>query len=120
MKLILHLFTALVLALGIQLTVSNGMHYAEAQLLTGVGSDVLTHPAATPLLKEVFPTSSFVPLYEQATAADQMVVGILLILLGFFMHALLVSHDERSVRITAVPRKEKPRTRTFFWIEMRV
>jgi|CXWL01.1.fsa_nt_gi hypothetical protein len=119
MKILLHLVTALVLSLGIQLTVSNGMHYTKAQL-TGVGSDILTHPAASPLLKEVFPTHSFVPLYEQATAADQMVVGILLILLGFFMHALLVSHGERNVRITAVPRQEKPRTRTFFWIEMRV
>ena len=102
MKIILHLITALVLSLGIEMTLSNGMHYAEAQL-TGVGTNVLMHPAAAPLLKEVFPTSSFVPLYEQATAADQMVVGILLILLGFFIHALLISHEERSVRTRREP-----------------
>ena len=88
--------------------------------LSGGGAEVIMHPAATASIKEFTPIISAVPLYEQATAADQMVVGILLILLGFFMHGLMTSHEERTVRVKAVPRKKQNHKHNLFWMEMRV
>lgn len=106
MKHVYHLFTGLVLVSGIVLTVANGMMYTSAQL-TGGGASL--HDAA--------PVAPFIAASEYANAGTQMVMGILLILLGFLLHALLVARDERSVPITVVPRS-RLQSPKWFWIEM--
>lgn len=113
MHTLLRTLTVFALVTGIALTVSNAMTYSQARTAM-VGSDVVLHGAATaPLLPDV----SIVPAYEKATAADQLVVGILLILLGFFLHALVLSREERKVHITVKPRRSM---RQWFLVEMRM
>jgi Zn-dependent protease len=117
MKTALRLLTALVLVSGISMTIGNGFTFSQAQL-SGGGANIL-HSAASTQAQVL--TEAVLPAYQHADAATQMVIGILLILLGFFMHGLMISHEERNVHITVVPRKKRAnRTQRWFWMEMRV
>ena len=97
---------------GFCMAVANGKS-VEASL-SGIGSSVLTHPAA-PLALQQGPVTS-VTLFEQTQSIQQFAIGLLLILLGFFLHAFLLSRS-RSVHITVAPKQS---VRSWFWIEMRV
>lgn len=55
--------------------------------------------------------------YAQAYAAANLVTGILLIVLGFFIHALVRAREELTVPVTVKPKQKKT---TWFWMEMRV
>lgn len=116
MQPILRLLTSTVLVAGIMLTIGNSFIYTKADL-TGMDADISLHPAATSIIKTPAVVTSVLPAYEKANAADELVVGILLIMLGFFLHALAVSREERNVHITVKPRKK---LREWFWVEMRV
>ena len=48
--------------------------------------------------------------FSHAYAAQQFIVGVLLILLGFFLHAFMVSRSGRSVPVREVKREQKPQT----------
>ena len=117
MQSVLRLLTSTVLVAGIMLTIGNAVIYTNADL-TGGGATVSLHPAATSLIKAPVAVTNVLPAYEKANAADELVVGILLIMLGFFLHALVMSRDERNVHITVKPSRRK--IREWFWIEMRV
>jgi hypothetical protein len=75
-----------------------------------------THPAAA------------AALYQQAFAGYELIIGLLLILLGFFLHAYLVSRTgERNVHITSVAKDTKTTlstqpaaSRSWYWIEMKI
>ncbi|HVW66304.1 MAG TPA: hypothetical protein VHA78_01070 [Candidatus Peribacteraceae bacterium] len=114
---ILRLLTSTTLVAGIMLTIGNAFIYTQADL-TGGGATVSLHPAATSMLKTPAVVTNVLPAYEKANAADELVVGILLIMLGFFLHALVMSREERNVHITVKPSRRK--VREWFWIEMRV
>ncbi len=112
MKIAYRIFTALILDSGIALTIGNSIAYYKAQL-TGIGTDVLMHSAGMQAV-----TVPLEPIYDRIYAAEDMFMGMLLILLGFCLHALLLAREERNVPIKVVPRRlHSPR---WFWIEMRI
>lgn len=113
MRILYRIFTALVLDTGIALTIGNSISYARAEL-TGGGANLLMHAAAgIPAPEPVM------AVYRRAYAAEDMVIGMLLILMGFLLHALLLAKDERTVPITVVPRKRLQAPK-WFWIEMHI
>lgn len=113
MRILYRILTALVLDSGIAVTVGNSISYAKAQV-TGLGSDIMLHAAALPT-----PPEAISHVYERAYAGTDLVIGILLILMGFCLHALLMARDERTVPVKAVPRKHL-RSPRWFWIEIRI
>ncbi len=94
----------------------NGNTYVHSSL-SGVGSTVIEHPAATETTLRSASYISFAPLYERAYAGEQLVLGILLIVLGFFVHGLLRTNGERKVHVTSKPRKQ---TQRFFFVELSI
>lgn len=112
-KILYRILTALVLDTGIALTIGNSISYARAEL-TGGGTSLLLHSAALPV-----PPEAIMHVYERAYAAEDMMIGLLLILLGFCLHALLMARDERNVPVTIVPRK-RFQTPRWFWIEIHI
>ena len=120
---ILKIINALVLVSGITLTVANAMVYKGAAELTGGGAAVLHSAAATKVLTQERILPAVMESYAPASAADEFVIGILLILLGFFLHASIASYEknaERNVPITVVPGTPKRERKGWFWIEMRL
>jgi hypothetical protein len=124
MKSILRFVTAMVLVSGIAMTLSNQLMYAQVHYETGGGATLHLHGAAPAAIQSSFEASNAVlPEYRQANASAQMVIGILLILLGFFLHGLLESHEERTVPVKVGKRKKsahRPKKRNLFWMEMQV
>lgn len=56
--------------------------------------------------------------YAQADAGIQLVFGVLMITLGFFLHALArMRRGERPVHITVKP---KAKRRMWYWVDMRI
>lgn len=79
----------------------------------------LTHPGST-LLDSMgqLHAAPITDVYERADAGIQLIAGILLVLLGFFLHALARTQSgERPVHITVKPSAKR---RMWFWIEMHV
>lgn len=112
MHILYRILTALVLDSGIALTIGNSIAYYRAQL-TDMGSDILMHSAAMQVA-----SVPMAPVIERSYAAEDMFIGMLLILLGFCLHALMLAREERNVPIKVVPRRlQAPR---WFWIEMRI
>lgn len=120
MTTLLRTLNALLFVGGIGLALANIQLYMTADL-TGGGSTI--HAAASDIVLPAVPVASFVPGYEQVTSADELVIGILLIFLGFFLHAFIVSQakqDERNVPITVMSRAKKVQRNRMYWMEMRV
>jgi hypothetical protein len=113
----LRILTSTTLAAGIMLTVGNSLLYTKAEA-TGQGATVALHPAATSMIKAPKVPLPIVPQYENTNAGDELVIGILLIVLGFFFHALTRTREEREVHITVKPSEKK--RRPLFWMEMHV
>lgn len=127
-KLAAKTLVALALTSGTALTILGSTARYNAQLAYGTHTTLFNDLASAqqPLLEEA-PLDE-TPLHAAAAVADQyriaaagwqLVMGLLLILFGFFLHALLVTREERSVRVTEAPKVEKTRDR-WFWIEMKV
>lgn len=116
----LTVLTGLIVSSGVVLTMTSGTNYLQAEL-TGQGSTVIDaelHSAAqTPA--QLQQGGSFVPLYERAYAAEQLVLGILLIVLAFFFHGLVRARDEQPVHIT-VKQPKKKKQPAWYWIELKV
>lgn len=108
----LHLLAAVALFSGISLTALQGPLFASL-----AGGDVMLINEVIPgaQLRQAPPAAAD-PL-AQAEAAAQLVLGLMLIVLGFFLHGFARVREERPVHITVAPKK-KPRT--WFWVEMRV
>jgi hypothetical protein len=85
--------------------------------LTAPGSTVMDRAATAGI--QLHQAASAVPnVYQQADAAIQLVMGILLIVLGFFLHALArMQNGERPVHITVKPKKKR---QMWFWVDMRI
>jgi hypothetical protein len=105
---------------GIALVIQGGIGTLKADL-TGVGSTVLAYENQI-IDDGALHGAAFVPLYESAAAGMQLAVGVLLIVLGFFLHALFMAGDERRVRVHAVdkPKLVLQKQPQWFWIEMRM
>ena len=104
---LLNILSATSLVSGVGLFASRTVFQAD---LTGQGSTILEtglHQAA-----------GDIPAIAPADAGVQLMSGILLILVAFFLHALAKSRNgERSVHITVKPKKKQ---KTWFWIEMKI
>lgn len=120
---------------GIVLVVQGSFGTLNANL-TGGGALVIDKaiPAEAIVMQAdgIHGAAPFVPLYESAVAASQLAMGVLLIVLGFFLHAFLMSRGERSVPVHEAPAtapKEDmmpfdptplTRKRQWYWIEMKI
>jgi len=112
----LNLVAAMVLMAGISVCTMQVETYAQ---LSGYGSSagISFQPEEAVLRPAV--TTTYVSSYQQADAGIQLILGMLLIVLGFFVHGLARSTHERSVHITIAPPKPK-HERKWFWMEMRI
>jgi hypothetical protein len=111
------------LLLGSAMAFVNEATLLSAEVTTGQGSSVLDHPAARALNQSLHGAALATQQTITAVAGQQLVTGILLILLGFFLHALFLSQQtgERRVHVTAAP-TQKPvfKKGQWFWVEMKI
>lgn len=132
---------ALSLLAGIFLAVQGEIGTLNATVTGSGGGYLLVNPAVPsgePMLvqAELHGAAPFVPKYESAAAARQLVIGMLLILLGFFFHAYLMTRGERPVSVHGAPLSPPARETTedmmpferirqksekkYYWMEIRV
>lgn len=69
--------------------------------------------------------AAFSPQYEAAAAAWQLTLGLLLILLGFFLHAYMMAKDERPVRVKGAKKskahkRSKKSGKSWYWMQLKV
>lgn len=99
-----------VLSFQAEWTMLTGQLSGQGSSLTSLGvmDDTALHMAG-PAVAETM---------RSAEIGIQLIFGVLLVLLGFFLHALLATREEHAVPIRIV---EKPkRRRAFYWMEMHV
>ncbi len=109
----LQILSAVALLWGIGLTAAHSLAIGS---LTAPGSTVLDAPEGA---GETLRSAAYVMSMERADAGIQLITGILLILLGFFLHAFArMQNGERPVHISVKERKEK--RRMWYWVEMRM
>jgi hypothetical protein len=109
----LQILSAIALLWGIGLTAAHSLAIGS---LTAPGSTMLHTSAST---EEILHSAAYVAM-ERADAGIQLITGILLILLGFFLHAFArMQNGERPVHISVKPGKNEKR-RMWYWIEMRI
>lgn len=104
---------------GITMAFSANAQLLHAQL-TGQGSDILEAPPSSLQIMQgpALPlhNAAFAEQYAVAVAGQNLVIGILLILLGFFLHAFILAHNERRVPIHPGHRSSE----RWYWVEMKV
>lgn len=110
----LHLFAGIALLSGIAISTM------EMPLLARLGGgDMALVDQLLPYNEQLrpAPTETADPL-AQAEAAAQLTLGLMLIVLGFFVHGLARAREERPVHISVVPPKKRPAK--WFWMELRI
>lgn len=107
----LNLLAAIVSASGAIIACAAAPLYAA---LTGQGSNVLEQFPTNEVLRAA--AGLYPERFATVEAGIQLILGMLLLLLGLFIHAFVRTTDERPVHITAVPSRKKT---TWFWMEMR-
>ena len=116
------------LAVGIMLTIKGNI--ALLGDLTGQGSLIQSSPQ-TALMQpreELHSAAPFAVAASQTFTAQQITIGILLILLGFLLHAMTMTrNNERKVHITVKPKQNTAsnipqafQKQQWFWVEMRL
>lgn len=117
---VLRFATAATLMTGIFLVFGGSGMRMKAQL-SGHGSTVMTN--MTTEAETMLHGAAADPALANVAAAQQnLVIGILLILTGFLLHALMTERGERTVRVKEVPRKspKKAKKEELFWMHVRV
>lgn len=112
-----NLVTILTLTTGIAMTTLHGQSYVQASL-SGQGSTVFDQPMPEDVTMRPAATIDVPAGYVRAHAAQQFVLGILLIVLGFFIHGLIRMRDEQRVHISVKPRKRQKQR--VFWMELQM
>lgn len=91
---------------------------------TGQGSTIQeTWHASAPLKDDAtFAAVSAAITPENIIAGKNLILGFLLVLLGFVFHALLLSNqsEERPVKVTAVRSTKRRNQPKFFWMEIQI
>lgn len=99
-----HFATAFALVAGITLAVHGSINTLPASAASKGGL-----VDSTILIQETpHAAAAVTQQFTHAYAAQQFIVGMLFILLGFFLHAFFVSREDRSVPVREVKRQEKP------------
>lgn len=124
-----HITSFVAIHLGILLLMETDIAMTSASLLES-GGGVLLKPMATATNGAVS-TESVIKAADslhgaaeeglQTIIASQLVTGVLLVTLGFFLHVLWVSHKasgERPVRVSV--KKTKKKESAWYWMELRV
>lgn len=125
-----HIASFIAIHLGILLLMETDISVVSASLLQS-GEGTFLEPAATATMGSV-PAQSVIKAADSihgaaqegihTLIASQLVTGILLVTLGFFLHVLWVSHkkskDEQPVRISV--KKGKKKEPTWYWMEVRI
>jgi len=124
-----HIASFVAIHLGILLLMETDIALTSASLLES-GGGVLLKPVATatmgsaPAQATIKAADSLHAAAEeglQTIIASQLVTGILLVTLGFFLHVLWVSHKangERPVRVSV--KKSKKKQPSWYWMEVRI
>lgn len=106
---------ALVLVTGITISAHTAPLYAS--LSSGQGLMVINQPEVTGETLRSAAEVVLTPSYAQAEASAQLVLGMLLIVLGFFIYGLARTQEEgRPVHITVKPKKQVQ----WYWLELRL
>lgn len=127
-KRVLQTAAAFSLLLGIVLVLGSGTPLLIQANLTGQGSTILMQPQEAPILLTPAHGAALPQVAPLAQAHAQLLIGMLLILLGFLFHVLLRLRgaDRNSVRIRSVPHTPVHTTRlrrrgpTYYWMEIRI
>ena len=114
---LLNVVAGLALITGIGLSSQGMALYAS---LSGQGATILSPAKPSTNGAELHAAADSVSVsFERADAGLQLVLGILLIVLGFFIHGLVrARQEERPVHISVVPSRKK--RSVWYWLEMRV
>lgn len=112
----LHLSAVGFLAAGIVVLAGASQEVLFAQG-TDQGSTVIQE---TTRLEQLLPGthSAGVPAPTQKSAARELAIGSLLILVGFLFHALLTLRTEHPVRVVAGKKKPRIRIQEIYWMEI--
>lgn len=111
---ILHTFSVVALVSGIFMSVTH-MHTLASVTQHSTTMLNVPHELSTDTLYSAAMAQN---AYGLANAGVQLIIGILLILLGFFLHAFVrMQHGERTVHITVKPSNKR---RMWYWMEMRL
>lgn len=110
----LHLFAGITLLSGIAVTTMEGSLLASLG-----GGDMALVDQLLPYNEQLreAPSAAANPL-AQAEAAARLTLGLMLIVLGFFLHGLARVREERPVHITV--KQSQKRSSKWFWMEMRL
>lgn len=111
----LHGTAVFALMSGVGLCASSAPLYGS---LSGVGSDVLTSGMPSGTVLQAADAIAITHAYQAADAAIQLILGMLLILLGLFIHGFARTQDERRVHITVKPSQKK--RSLWYWMELRM
>lgn len=94
---------------------------AALALVVGITISAQTLPLYASLTStELHPVEGMIitPSYVQADTAAQLLLGMLLIVLGFFIYGLARTKEEgRPVHISVRPKKKQP---AWYWLEVRL
>lgn len=112
----LNLVAGLMLISGISLAAMQAPTYAN---LSGGGASVGINLQSNDVELRPAATVTYINPYQQADAGIQLILGMLLIMLGFFIHGFARASSERPVHITIAPPKPKHEHK-WFWMEMRI
>lgn len=112
----LHLTAAFALISGVGLAAAGAPVYGS---LSGVGTSVVYTKVPSGEMLQATDAIAIAHAYQAADAAIQLILGMLLILLGFFMHGFARVQDERHVHITVKPSQKKPGG-IWYWMELHI
>lgn len=111
----LNIMSIFALVGGISLSISRSFTVAS---LTQGGTTLIDISTYSSIQKLHSAATVMTPNYQSAEAGVQLIIGILLILLGFFLHAFArMQKGERPVHITIKPKKNR---QMWYWVDMRI
>ena len=102
------------LTVSVILFLFSGSRGSLAAQVSGQGSTFLTPPVVEEFSLEQGPVHSAAMVEPKVSGKKEFVIGMLLILLGFGLHAMFVTKREQSVHITT---KKHPRKKgkSHYW-----
>jgi len=118
----IHLGILLLMETNIAVTTASVIQSGEGSLLAPATATISGSAPAQSVLKAANTLHEAARDGLNTIITSQLVTGVLFVLLGFFLHAVLVSHKspagERPVHVTVKKRKKKEPT--WYWMELKI
>lgn len=118
----IHLGILLLMETNIAVTTASVLETGEGALLAPATATISGSAPAHSVLKAANTLHAAARDGMNMIITSQLITGVLFVLLGFFLHAILVSHKspsgERPVHVTVKKRKKKEPT--WYWMELKI